>query len=119
MRTLLFIATLALLFISCGEHHKAKNTIETFLDEYLVAEEYYVDLQGVDSTWRVGDSALVAMRHQATESGRWKEGLTFSERDASGKLVYMRGKVIAGKDTFMQTFYLNPDLTGVVAIKDN
>lgn len=107
-----------LLVVSCGEHHKAKSTVEAFLDEHLVTQEYYVDLLGVDSTRRVSDSALVDMRRHAAETGRWKEGLSFSDRDASGKLMFIRGKVIAGKDTFMQTFYLNPNLKSVVAIKE-
>lgn len=107
------------LLSSCGERRKAKVTIETFLSENMKSQDYYADLYSLDSTWRVSDVAIEQMHRNADPYGIYKSGVRFVERDKSGKLMFMRGMIIMGSDTFRQTFYLNPDLKGVVAVKEN
>lgn len=118
-RTVAVIGIAAMLLASCSERRKARATVEAFLNANLTTQDYYVDLLALDSTRRVSDSALADMRDIAAAKGIYKSGTEYAERDASGKLMYIRGKIIAGKDTFVQTFYLTPDLEKVVAVKEN
>lgn len=119
IKSLFLIVVCAILLSSCGERRKAKATIETFLSENMKSHDYYADLYSLDSTWRVSDVALEQMRRNVDPYGIYKGGVKFAERDKSGKLMFMRGMIIMGNDTFRQTFYLNPDLKGIVAIKEN
>lgn len=119
MRKLVLIVIGAAVLLSCTESRRAKSTVNAFLKENMASEEYSASLFGLDSTYRVSDSAIHQMQQTAGAFGIYKDGVKFAERDRSGKLLFLRGKIIMGKDTLRQTFYLNPDLEQVVAVKEN
>lgn len=119
MRKLVLIALGAAVLLSCAESRKARSTVNDFLKDNMASEEYSASLFGLDSTYRVSDSAIHEMQQTVGEFGIYKDGVKFAERDRSGKLLFLRGKIIMGKDTLRQTFYLNPDLEQVVAVKEN
>lgn len=118
-KSLFLVIACVTLLSSCGERRKAKATIETFLSENMKSQDYYADLYSLDSTWRVSDVAIEQMRRNPDPYGIYKSVVRFVERDKSGKLMFMQGMIIMGSDTFRQTFYLNPDLKGIVAVKEN
>lgn len=118
-KSLFLVIACVTLLSSCGERRKAKATIENFLSENMKSPDYYADLYSLDSTWRVSDVAIEQMRRNSDPYGIYKSVVRFVERDKSGKLMFMQGMIIMGSDTFRQTFYLNPDLKGIVAVKEN
>lgn len=119
MKKLVTAFICAAMLLSCGESHKAKSTVNAFLKDNLKSEEYSVTLFGLDSTYHVTDSSIYSVRQRVSQFGIYKDDVTFADRDPSGKLLFLRGKIIMGKDTFRQTFYLNPNLEDVVAVKEN
>lgn len=119
MERLVTFILCAVLLMSCGESRRAKSTVRAFLKENMKTEDYHADLFNLDSTYRVSDSAIYSMRQTADMLGVYKGGIRFAERDRSGKLVFIQAKIITGKDTLRQTFYMNPDLKEVVAVKEN
>ena len=86
---------LSVLLSACGQGYKTHKIVENFLEQQMKVAEYNVIEWG-------------------------KRFISYQE--ATNKLNYITVKYVKGttaQDTVSQTFYLNDELTGVVAFKNN
>lgn len=118
MRKVLYIIMCSLVLMACGNRRKAINTVDEFLKANLVNAEYETEFISMDSTYKVKDSVLVALQQQAPQDKAFKKGIKW-EKPVPGKFIYMRMKVIQQEDTLVRTFYLDPEMTKVLAFKQN
>jgi len=105
-----------LLFVSCGRQHDAEQTVKAFVDENMeVASEISNrDFADLGSTRHISDSLIQVMRQRG--AALFKKGITYPE-PPDGELFYLRMSYVHQGDTLQNTFYLNPELTEVVAFK--
>lgn len=108
----IIIGIALLLFASCGQQQKAKSVVKDFMDTYPRGDVSYLEFSDVDSTNAISDSLIEVLRAKAGKQ------ITFQKR--TGKtLLLIRAKYLLNADTCSTTFYLDPQVTGVVACKDN
>ena len=101
-----------LLFAACGQQQQAKSVVKDFVADCLQQDADYLDFTDVDSTLSVSDSVITALRQQGPK------GIQYAER--KGKtLKYIRANYLVNDDTLSATFYLDAEMTGVVAYKQN
>lgn len=116
---------LAVLFVSCGEEHRSRSLVKDFLKENLTIDDYSVDRwEKYDSTYRVSAQAIASLHSNVTHIGPFKSGIRYQPYKAGDKLYFVRLKyeVDLGGDSLTKmthTFYIDKDLTGVVAVKEN
>lgn len=112
-------AALSVLLSGCGQGHKVHKLVENFLEQQMNVAGYDVVEWGkIDSTFRVSSDVLAQMRHQ----GNLLVKRTLPYQAPTNKLNYITVKYVktgAVQDTVNQTFYLNDQMTGVVAFKNN
>lgn len=116
---LALIVSAVVMTVSCSEQDKAEGIVKDFLNESLRDNSFTATFSGIDSTRNVADSMITKMRTAAANNALYKKGLKFTDRKFYDKYVYTRVTLIKGKDTVVQTYYLNPELTSVVAFKEN
>jgi hypothetical protein len=104
--------SLLLLFVSCGQQQQAKSALKDFMDEELHRDVSYVDFSSVDSTRVISDSLVGALR---LRGGRQ---LRYAPRQEK-TLMHIRASYVLQGDTLSTTFYMNKDMQGIVAFKDN
>ena len=98
---LLAVALFALTSVSCGKRHSAKQLVENFIDEHAQLSSVSVtDVGKLDSTDRVDNTTISALQADVKNGGIYKPE---------------KGE----KKPYKQTFYLDPELTSVVAVKTN
>ena len=123
-RVFLFLAAgfLALASVSCGKRHSAKKLVESFVDEPSVS---MTDVGKLDSTDRVDNSTINALQADVKNGGLYKPDTKFGQRPTNTKTLLMIRVTLETKDEkgekkpYKQTFYLDPELTSVVAVKTN
>ena len=93
-----------LLFASCGQQYKAESTVKDFIEDFA----------DLGKTRHLNDSLIGIMRQNGAQG--FKKGITYPAIP-QGDLYYLRMRYISGKDTLQNTFYLNEELTEVVAFK--
>ena len=112
-------AALSVLLSGCGQGYKVHKLVENFLEQQMNVAGYDVVEWGkIDSTFRVSSDVLAQMRHQ----GNLLIKRTLPYQAPTNKLNYITVKYVktgAVQDTVSQTFYLNDQMTGVVAFKNN
>ena len=121
MKSIIIFMSIALfvLLSACGQGYKTHKIVENFLEQQMKVAEYNVIEWGkTDSTFHVSPDALAQMRRQ----GNTLVKRFISYQEATNKLNYITVKYVKGttaQDSVSQTFYLNDELTGVVAFKNN
>ena len=125
-RVFLFLAAgfLALASVSCGKRHSAKKLVESFIDEHAQLSSVSItDVGKLDSTDRVDNSTINALQADVKNGGLYKPDTKFGPTNTKTLLmirVTLETKDEKGeKKPYKQTFYLDPELTSVVAIKTN
>ena len=112
MHKYIIIGIALLLLASCGQQQRAKSVVKDFVQEQLHKDVSYLDFADVDSTHVLSDSIIQAMRSRA--------GKSIQYQNYQGKtLMHIRVKYLLDKDTCSATFYLDKEMTGVVAFKRN
>lgn len=112
-RSLYIIIGVALLsFAACGRQQKAKSVVKDFVEQSLHKDVTYLDFSDVDSTHTISDSLIQVLRH------RGPQGIKYQKRRGV-TLLYLRTYYLDGQDSCSTTFYLDYELSGVVAYKDN
>ena len=111
--SLLVVALLAITGTSCDKRHSAKQLVEDFVDEYSQLSSVSIsDVGKLDSTDRV-------------DGGLYKPDTKFGQRPTNTKTLLMLRVTLEAKDErgekkpYQRTFYLDPELTSVVAVKTN
>lgn len=121
-RHIITSALALLLLTACGESHKAKSLVEDFLSDNLADNAMgNVTFTRLDSTRYVRSQAVEAMRDATERSHTMKPGTRYTDiPSGSSKLLYIG---VSFSDSHglqvKRTVYLTPDLSGVVAIKEN
>ena len=108
---------LVLLFASCGRQHSAEQTVKAFVEANMenggddISDRDFADL---GTTKFINDSLIQVMRHRGAPL--FKQDISYSTAP-DGELYYLRMSYVHQGDTLQNTFYLNSELTEVVAFK--
>ena len=122
----MLLAAIALTFtaMSCGKRRSAKQLVENFIDEHtLLSSVSVTDVGKLDSTDRVDNSTIKALQADVKSGGLYKPDTKFGQRPSNTKTLLMLRITLEAKDEkgekkpYKQTFYLDPELTSVVAVK--
>ena len=105
-----------LLSVSCGRQHDAEQTVKAFVEANMqggvqISDRDFADL---GTTRLISDSLIGLMRQRGADL--YKQGITYP-KTLEGELYYLRMSYVHEGDTLYNTFYLNQDLTEVVAFK--
>lgn len=112
LKTFIYIIGVTLLLTACGQQQRAKSVVKDFMETYQKGDVDYLEFSDVDSTKMLTDSLIDVMQQQAGKD------VTFQKRTTT-KLLLIRAKYLLDKDTCSTTFYLDPQILGVVACKQN
>lgn len=114
----LFIIALTLL-AACGNNQRAKGLVKDFMKNDMAVADYdVVTWSALDSTFRINDSTLSAMRQRAVADKLVKQQPAYT--NATNKLLRITLKyAVNEKDTQQTTFYLDDKVTGIVGVKQN
>ncbi len=119
------ILFLAALFISCGEEHRTRSLVKSFLEENLTNNDYSVDRwEKYDSTFRVSSQAIASLHNNITHIGPFKSGIRYQPYKQGDKLYFIRVKYEVENNgekplELTHTFYIDKNFEGVVAVKEN
>lgn len=120
IKELLFCTTM-LLLASCGQQHKAETLVEDFMDKNLKSPSNVsiIEFAKIDSTKRINDSIITNMRTVAEQSERYNQGIVYDKSGHGKTLITLRVQYRIANDTCSDTYYLDKELTKVVAFKTN
>ena len=116
-RAYIIIGVTLLLLASCGKQHNAEQTVKAFVEDNMenggsdISDRDFADL---GTTKFINDSLIQVMRHRGAPL--FKQGISYSAAP-DGELYYLRMSYVHQSDTLQNTFYLNQELTEVVAFK--
>ena len=110
-----------LLFASCGQQHQAKVLIQEFVDQHAVEPSSYSSISIVkfDSTKVLNDSIITAMRANAAATQRYQKSIKYAKGAIGQKLYVARITYSINGVEYSDTYYLDDQLTRVVAFKIN
>lgn len=117
----IIIGVALLLFASCGQQHQAKTVVQEFVDQHVAEPSARSDISIVkfDSTKVINDSVILAMRTNADTIQRYKKPIKYAEGSIGGKLYVARIAYTIYGVEFSDTYYLDDQLTRVIAFKSN
>ena len=120
-----FACLSALLILGCGKQHTAKQLVSDFIEQNTTVVPSISEVGPLDSALYVTNEAIVRMRQSAGKNGIFKPGIHYGERPQNTSTLMMlsvtytlEGSQRAPKE-YRQTFYLDPNLTRVVAVKSD
>lgn len=122
MKKTLLIILSVMLFVSCGEQHKAEGVVKQFLKENLVNQDYKARFNKLGHTQKIDAQQLSSMQKATQQDDAlFKKPVKYGAYKELQQLLFIRTTIIQEKDTFIRTIYLHPELPddGVVAIKEN
>jgi len=105
-----------LLFVSCGQQHKAESLAKEFVAENMEDPSTISgkDFADIGTTRHISDSLITLMRKRGATG--YKKGITYGKMP-TGDLYYLRMSYISNGDTLQNTFYFDSELSEVVAFK--
>ncbi|OYP46408.1 hypothetical protein CIK96_06030 [Prevotella sp. P4-98] len=116
------IVSLVLLLTSCGQQHEAEALVEDFMDKNM-KDEVSINARrftDIDSTFLLTNDVIQKMRNKAANGGqRYKKGIKYADGNPTRKLFITRVKYYVDTLECSDTYYLNADLTHIVAFKEN
>lgn len=107
---------------SCtGRQGEAEKTVANFMEANLneAKQMKITDFSRLDSTNKVKDSTVVAIRNAAEQGGRYRRGISYAPASKRGMLYIVRVNYRLNNDEHSDTYYLNETLDKVVAVKNN
>ena len=116
-RAYIIIGITLLLFASCGRQHSAEQTVKAFIEANMEnggRDISHRDFADLGATKFINDSLIEVMRQRGAQL--FKRDITYPAL-SEGELYYLRMSYVHEGDTLYNTFYLNQDLTEVVAFK--
>ena len=123
MRHLIYfiIGIAPLLFASCGPQAEAEELVEQFMEQNMRAElsPKSVHFTDIDSTHALSDSIIVSLRQQARQAKRYRPDVKYAPDEPFKKLILTRVKYKIDEQECSDTYYLDMDLTRVIAFKEN
>ena len=116
------IVSLVLLLTSCGQQHEAEALVEDFMDKNM-KDEVSINARrftDIDSTFLLTNDVIQKMRNKEANGGqRYKKGIKYADGNPTRKLFITRVKYYVDTLECSDTYYLNADLTHIVAFKEN
>ena len=105
-----------LLFVSCGQQHKAESLAKDFVAENMEDPSAISgkDFADIGTTRHISDSLITLMRQRGASG--YKKDITYG-KIPTGDLYYLRMSYISKGDTLQNTFYFDSELSEVVAFK--
>ncbi len=119
LKVAFFAALFTFLVNSRGQGHRAEGVINDFLKENLKEGKYSLNVLKVDSTRFLADSMVSLMKKNARKSSVFKANINYDKKTPSKKYFYARTKMYIQKDTLNLTFYLDSEIKGVLAFKED
>lgn len=114
----IIIGVALLLFVSCGRQQTAKSIVKDFMEANVgdYSKVSYLEFCDIDSTRNISDS-LIQVLHGRTPA-HFSKSISYQQR--GGKTLWLiRTRYLMDKDTCSATFYIDKELSGVVAFKEN
>lgn len=105
-------------FASCGRKQEAKSIVKDFMKTNVgdYSKVSYIEFCDVDSTRNISDS-LIQVLHGQTPA-HFNRNINYQQR--GGKTLWLiRTRYLMDEDTCSATFYMDKEMTGVVAFKEN
>jgi len=117
----ILIGVAVLLFVSCGQQHQAKEIIQDFVDQNATepSSRSSISIVKFDSTRVINDSIILAMRANADTIKRYVKPVKYAEGPFGGKLYVARITYTIDGAEYSDTYYLDDQLSRVVAFKSN
>ena len=109
------IVSLVLLLTSCGQQHEAEALVEDFMDKNM-KDEVSINARrctDFDSTFVLTNDVIEKMGYADKMSIKYADG------NPTRKLFITRVKYYVDTLECSDTYYLNADLTHIVAFKEN
>ena len=122
MKSIYIIIGVALTLAACNPRQSdAENAVADFMEKNITNPEKMkiTGFSRLDSTSKVKDSVVVAIRKATDSNGRYKKGITYHQADNHAMLYMLRVNYTMGKDEMCDTYYLDKSLQNVVAVKNN
>lgn len=110
----------ALLSVSCGKQHNVESVVEDFMEANISDASSLSDIEfnDIDSTRYLNDSIVNAMRSAVkTAATQYRHDIVYPSGGVGDCLVMVRVAYKLGEKRYNDTFYLNTQLTDVVAFK--
>ncbi len=117
----IIIGMFLLLFASCGPQQDAEELVEQFMEQNMregqnISGIHFTD---IDSTRFVNDSVVISLRHQAKRASRYQGNIKYAPDQPFKQLITTRVRYYIEEKEYSDTYYLDMDLTRVVAFKEN
>ena len=122
MKSIYIIIGVALTLAACNPRQSdAENAVADFMEKNITNPEKMkiTGFSRLDSTSKVKDSVVVAIRKATDSNGRYKKGITYHQANNHAMLYMLRVNYTMGKDEMCDTYYLDKSLQNVVAVKNN
>ena len=112
---------LVLLSVSCGQQYQAKGVIQEFVDQYATepSARSSISIAKFDSTRVLGDSVINRLRTHADTILRYQKPIKYADGPVGKKLFVARISYSIYDQEYSDTYYLDENLTRVVAFKSN
>lgn len=115
-RAYILIGAMTLFLASCGKQYHAEQTVKDFVEANIddagkVSDRDFADL---GTTRHIKDSLVSVMRNRGAD--HFRQGISYPDLP-KGDLYYLRMSYVYEGDTLQNTFYLNQELTEVIAFK--
>lgn len=123
MRNLVYIAACCVLLMTaaCSKQYRAQGVVKDFMKENMAegVRARAVSFHGIDSTRRINDSTICAMRVGAEASGRYRKGIAYADGEGVSTCPLIISRVSYYVDTVecYDTYYLDSGMTTVIAVK--
>ncbi len=110
-----------LLFVSCGQQHQAEKVIQEFMDVHAADPSALSSITIVkfDSTRVIADSVIMSMRQKADTIQRYKKSIQYTDGTNIKKLFVARITYTINTAEYSDTYYLDEQLSRVIAFKSN
>ena len=118
----IIMGIIVLLPVACGQQHQAKSVIQDFVEQFANEPSAYSSITIVkfDSTRVLSDSVIEKMRANADTVQRYDtKRIKYADGPKEGKLFVARIKYSINGDDYSETYYLDDQLTHVIAFKTN
>ncbi len=117
-RFYIIICITSLLFASCGQQQQAKSLVKDFMKAHVddYSKVSFLDFYDVDSTRNISDS-LIQVLHGRTPA-HFSRQINYHPRGGQ-TLWHIRTRYMMDEDSCSATFYLDKEMTGIVAFKEN
>jgi len=116
----IIMCSVVLLLASCGRQHNAESTVKDFMEQNLKEPSTLDDINfnDIDSTRYLNDSVVTVMRQTAKSvATQYKSDIQYGSEPIGKSLITARVDYTVGGKSYTDTYYLDKELTRIVAFK--